>query len=401
MPAFLYKVKDDTGRTLFGLTEVPDVKDIKKQFRNSEFYFVSAARYDLVHLSKIALSLDDLLMFTHRFSSLIEAGVPILSSLHILWKQSETKNVQIIVSHIRRKLEEGATLREAFGDFPRVFSGMYLALIAVAEVGAGLVEILKKISEYLQDQRQFISRVKRATLYPAFVLGFALLVMVGMFAFVVPTFQKVILRLHGELPFLTKFLLGISNVIRNPFFIAFAVVAVVAGIIFYHGFSKTKTFRFMVDSWKLKAPFLKDVLYPLSVGRFVRSLGLLIGSGVPLVVAIDVAKTTVVNVRIEAAIDEIRKQVVEGGTLYEAFKSTKTFPIMLVEMVGIGESSGKLQQLMERLADHFDEEADYALHKFLTFLEPLLIILVGGIVLVVLLGIYLPIFSLQSVLRTL
>ncbi len=401
MPAFLYKLRDDTGRTLFGITEAKDINDVKRQFRNSDNYFVSADKYDLSRLARISLTLDELLMFTHRLSSLVEAGVPILLALHILWRQSESKNIQIIVSYIRQSIEDGANLLDAFSAFPNVFSKMYLALIGVAEVGAGLVEVLRKLSQNLQEQKKFIVRIKRATMYPIIVLSFAFLVLMGMFMFVVPTFQKVLVNLNAKLPLLTQILFNISNILRNVNFLIITGAVVVLGILFYKIMRPTKTFSYFIDSLKLRLPFVKKIFYPLSVARFSRSLSLLIGGGVRLVSAIDVAKTTVVNVRVENAISDIRKQVTEGGSLYEAFKSTKAFPIILVEMVGIGENSGKLPQVLEKVANHLDEEVDYLLYKFLTMLEPLLIVLLGGIILIVFLGTYLPIFSLQGALRAL
>ena len=400
MPAYLYKIKDTSGLTLYGVSEAKNAQDIKRQFRDTEYYFISAQGYPAGRFAHIHLGLDDLLMFTERLASLIEAGVPILQSMHILWKQSTVRDVQIIVTHIRKKLEDGATLYEAFSAFPNVFPTMYLALISVAEVGGSLVEILKKLSQYLQDQKKFVSRVKRAAMYPMFVMSFAFLVLICMFAFVVPTFQKVLSKLHVELPLLTKILFNISAFVRNVPLIIFLVIVIIGGIILYKFLRKSKGLDYMIDALKLKIPLFKDVYYPLLIGRFTRSFSLLIGSGVPVITSLTVARGTVVNMYIESSIEEIKLQVMEGGSLYEAFKSIKTFPIMLVEMVGIGESTGKLQYLLEKVSDHLDAEVDYKLYKFLTILEPLLIIFVGAIVLVVLLGIYFPIFTLQNTLRT-
>jgi type IV pilus assembly protein PilC len=400
MATFLYKAKDETGLTLFGIIEAEDIKDIKKQMRHSEHYFISARHYDMRAMANIRLKSDDLLMFTNRLSYMIEAGLPILQALNILWKQSDNKELQIILSYIRKKIEDGGNLQEAFGHFPNVFPPIYLSMISVAEIGVGLVKILRKLSQYLQEQKAFVSRMKRATMYPAFVLCFAVLVILGMFLFVVPIFQKVISKLHGDLPMLTKILFGFSALLRNVYFWAFLAVVGVAVFFLWKYLYQKKNFRYRIDSWKLQAPLLKGVLFPLCVGRFTRSLGLLLSSGVPLLTAIEISKTTAVNARIESAVVEIKRQVSEGSNLYEAFKSTKAFPLLLVDMMGIGEKSGKLPQLLENVATHLEEEADYKLSKFLTLLEPMLIIIVGGMVLLVLLGIYLPVFSIQSSLRS-
>jgi len=400
MASFLYKAKDEEGHTLFGLIQAQDLKDVKKQMRGSENYFISAQPYDVRNLTGKHLKLDELLMFTNRLSYMIEAGLPILKALTILWKQSDNKDTQIVISYIRTKLENGLNLQEAFGFFPKVFPPMYLAMISVAELGGGLPKILRKLSQYLQDQKAFITRMKRATTYPAFVLGFAVLVILGMFMFVVPIFQKVISQLHGDLPVITKILFGISAFLRNIYCMAGVLLAGVAVFFIWRSLYKIKNFRIRIDSWKLKAPLLKEVFYPLYVGRFIRSLGILLSSGVPLLESIKVAKTTLVNARIETAVTEIEKQASEGSNLYDAFKSTKTFSYLLVDMIGIGEKSGKLTQILENMATYLEEEADYKLAKFLTLLEPALIIFVGGAVLFVMLGIYLPVFSIQSSLRS-
>ncbi len=401
MDMYLYRVKNDSGQTLVGVTHAQDIKDIKPQFRSAELFFISATRYDPGQFARIKLGLDELLMFNRRLSYLIEAGVPILQSMTILWRQSENKDLQVICSYIRKKIEDGSNLQEAFSAFPKVFPPMYVALIGVAEVGAGMVKALRKIGEYLEAQKRFIERLKRATMYPSFVLGFAFLVVLGMFTFVIPTFQKVILRMHGELPVLTQVLFGMSTQLRSLWFWIFAGVIGIGGFLTWKWAAHIPETRYMIDSWKLQAPLFKQVLYPMCIGRFTRSLSLLLDSGVPLLAAIEVSKTTAGNARIEVAIEEIEKQIVDGGTLHDAFKSTKIFPVILHEMVAIGESSGKLQQLLDSLSSHLEEETDYALNKFLTYLEPLLVITIGGIVLVVMLGIYMPIFSLQNALRVL
>ncbi len=323
-----------------------------------------------------------------------------MQALNILWKQSEDKNTQLVVSHMRKRLENGSSLAEAFNDFPKVFPTMYRALISVAEVGAGLVLILKKLSQYLEDQKKFIARVKRATMYPSIVMGFSVIVLIAMFAFVVPVFQKVLSKINAELPVLTQILFGLSEMMRSLTFWGVVIVLGVIGFVVFKHFKHHRQVAFLVDSIKLKVPIFRQVFYLLSISRFVRSFGLLQGSGVPLITSLDVARSTVVNVYIENAVIEIKRQVSEGGSLYQAFKSTRMFPLMLVEMIGIGETSGQLGKLLEKVADHLDEEVDYAINKFLTYLEPALIIVVGAIVLVVLLGVYLPIMSLWGALRS-
>lgn len=395
MKTYIYKLKDETGRTLHGFMEARNKKELKqKLMRHSQYFFVAAYPYPRRRIFQKRVGLETLLMFTHRLSALVESGIPILSAMNILWRQTEDKTLQMVISHLRRHLEEGNRISEALNDFPNIFPPIYRALISVAERAGGLVMILKKLTYHLDYQKKIISRTKRATMYPIIVISLSMIVILGLFTFVVPTFQKVLDQLDVELPTLTKIILLISATLRSPVFLIGAVI-VVAGVIFvYKGMRKNRKFTYYMDTYKLKIPFFGHLIYLFSLSQFIRSLGLLLGAGLPIVESFEVSKGTVENSKISRSLTTSQRKVEQGVSLYESFGDARDYPVMLTEMVGVGESSGTIVKVFDNLALHFDEEVDYNINKFLTAIEPSLIIFVGTIVLLTLLAIYLPIFTL-------
>jgi len=393
---YIYTVKDDTGKVIHGLMEARDKRFVKQKLRHSQLYFLGARPYQERKIFSAKIDLEALLMFTHRLASMVGSGIPILSAMHILWRQTEDQTLQLVISHIYRNLEEGEKISTVLKDFPGIFPPMYVALIGVAEQSGGLVYILNKLTEYLKYQKDVITRTKKATLYPMIVTAFAVLVLMFMFVFVVPTFQKVLSQLKVELPFLTQIILNISQMLRSGIFIVTVFIVVAAFFVLYLQLRRMKPVSYFIDEFKLKIPFIGGILYNISVSRFVRSLSILLAAGLPLLESFQISKTVADNKAIIRGIERVQKKVEGGSPLNASFKEAGIFPVMLIEMVGVGEASGTIVQVLENLANHFDEEVDYKLNRFFTILEPLLIIFVGSIVIVTLLAIYLPIFTIWN-----
>lgn len=390
---FVYQLKDEIGKTLYGFCEAADVSDVKRQLRQSGYYFISARPFKIETIFRVKVDLDQLLMFTRRLSSLIEAGIPILSAMDILWRQTEDKDMQLVISHIRRNIERGSTIAESLDHFPRMFSPMYRSLISVSERAGDFVYILKRLVSYIERQKMIVTRTKKATFYPLLVVVFAVLVLAMMFVFVVPTFQTVLVKLNVELPLLTRMIIGLSEFMRSWYFLIFTAVLAGGGWFSYRQLRRHPGFSYVIDSMKLKLPILGPIYYLTTIGRFVNSLSVLMTSGLPLVQSFDLAKKTTANQRLMSGIGEVQSEIEQGQSVYKSFKEIKIFPVLMVEMIGVGESSGSMVNSLENLTRHFDEEVDYRLNKVLTLIEPLLIIIVGGVVIVTLLAIYLPIFS--------
>ena len=401
MPSFIYKVKDDSGRVFSGVLEADNARALRKKLHDSGYYVISvtlAKEKKRLPFFEKKINLDTLLLFTHQLSSMIEAGMPILMSLNILWREIDHPKMQVVISQIRNRLSEGKSLSEATEEFPDVFPVMYRALLKVAETGGGLAIVLKKLTQYLEKQREFITKIKRALTYPLIVIGVAVVVVILMLTLVVPTFQRVFRMINIELPFLTQLVINISKIMRT-FYFWLAFIGIIALFVFvYKRLRKNPKTALAIDRLKLKLPVMGRIFYLASLGRFTRSLSLLVGGGLPIAESMDIASQTAVNKEIESSLDWAKRRIVEGVALNEALRETKTFPAILVEMIAVGEQSGTLAEMLEKVAIHFEEELDSRISRFLTMLEPLLIVFVGGIVVFILLSIYLPIFKLWGAL---
>ncbi len=398
MKTYVYKLKDESGKSLYGFVDAKNKQDLKGKLKHSKFFFASAKKANRDEIFRQKTTLEGLLMFTRRLTALIESGIPILTAMHILWRQTEDRSMQLVISHIRQSLEGGKGIAEALDDFPRMFPIMYRAMVRVAEKAGGLVAILRKLTSYLEYQRYIKTRTEKATLYPMIVIGFTVVVVFVLFAFVVPTFEKVLLQMNVPLPWYTNFILSISNTIFSPYFILLSLITVVLLVFIYKLLRHRPKVSYAVDEWKMKIPVWGKIIYFLCLSRFVHSLNLLIGAGLPIVESFEVSKSTTGNQRIVTSIDQVQKKVEQGASLYDSFQNISMFPVMLIEMIGVGESSGQIVKILDHLAAHFDEEVEYRQNKFFTVIEPALIAVVGIIVLLTLIAIYLPIISIWDAL---
>lgn len=393
MISFLYQVKDEMGRNLYGVVDAKNKKEVKKKISGYDYYFVSAKPCNKNRLFKRSVKFQEVLMFTHRMTSLMEAGIPILAAMNILWRQSEDKTIQIVISQIRTRLEEGSDMSTSLDSFPRIFPSVYRALIRVGEKSGALVHVLNRLSEYLEYKAQMVARIKKVTMYPVVVIIFAVIIVLFLFSFVVPRFEKVLLRMDVELPWLTKVILDISSNIQKPGFILGSMVGLATFVVSFIYLKKMESVAYWLDKMMLKIPYFGHILTVLSLSQLVRSLTILLGAGVPVLESIDVANTTTNNRKLISDLNKVKTDIEEGNSLYQSFKKIRDFPVLLTEMIGIGESSGMMVKILEKVTKHFDDEVDMEMNKFLTLLEPALILVVGGIVILTLLAIYLPIMT--------
>lgn len=399
MANFLYRVKDEQGRVYSAISEAEDVKSLKKVLRDRGWYVIAvhpAKEKRGFFFLKKKVGLDALIMFTHQLCSMLDAGIPVLNALDLIWKQTDDPDFQVVISQIRNRLARGSSISESFNEFPEVFPPIYRTLLGVADIGANLVKILRKLLEYLNNQREFIMKLKRAITYPVIVILFAIVVVIIMLLWVVPTFQQVFKKINIELPLFTQIVIKISDTMRTFGFWIIAIMLSIGLFYVYKKYSATEKGRDAIDGLKLKMPIFGKVIYAAAISRTVRSLSLLFGGGLPIAKSLEVASTTALNAKIAKALAWAQRRIVEGATLGSSLAETKAFPSFLVEMVSVGEESGTLVEMLDRVSIHFEEEFDFRINKFLTMLEPLLIIFVGGLVVFILLSIYLPIFKLWS-----
>ncbi|VAX35006.1 hypothetical protein MNBD_UNCLBAC01-1878, partial [hydrothermal vent metagenome] len=339
MKYFIYSVKDDAGRTLKGIIQASTKREVQQRLSKTEYFFMSASEYNINKLYKSKIKLKALILFTNRLTSLIESAVPILQAMNILWRQTEDHTIQLVISYMMSELEEGHSISASMQSFPGIFPPIYQVLIKVGETSGSLPTILRKLRNYLEYKASVISKTQKATFYPSIVIGFAVLVIIGMFLCVVPTFEKVLTQLDIELPFLTQMIINCSKAMRSPVCLIISAMVLGGGILLYRLCRNNKKFVYRFDHLKLKLPYFGHILLIFSLSQFIRSLSILFGAGITIINGIKVSSATVFNKKILADIDEIRTDIEHGESVYKSFRKVNYFPVMLTEMIGVGETS--------------------------------------------------------------
>jgi len=334
-------------------------------------------------------------VFFRQLSTMLKAGMNLLDCLEDLSSQIDNKNFSLIIEEVRRYVAWGRSFSEALSEYPHIFPPLIAEMIAVGETTGSLDEVVSDMAKFLESQIDLKKKVANASRYPMFILGFFVVVMGVMVFYLIPTFKGIFSSFGAELPPLTRFTIGVSDfLIRNlPY-----VMVLILGIGFLgYGYSRTRKGRGILDKMKLKLPVIARLTYNLVLARVCRTLGILLRSGVPLIVALEHTAAVSDNVVAEKAIREIREKVVEGSTLTREVRKQSFFPSLVAGMVHTGEESGKLSDVLPQIADFYDSEVDYRVKALTSTLEPILIIGLGAIAAFFVLAMYLPIFHLGEV----
>jgi type IV pilus assembly protein PilC len=345
------------------------------------------------------VSAKELAIFTRQFSVMIDAGLPLVQCLEILASQQENKFFQKVLTGTRGQVEGGATLSAAMRSSPKVFDALYVNMVEAGETGGILDTILQRLSGYIEKNVKLQRAVKSALVYPVGVLTVAGGVITLLLWKVVPIFATLFAGLGVDLPLATKIVIGMSNMVGSIFGFL-AVVALVAAIIGLKVWYGTSQGRFVLDTIILKLPVLGILMRKIAVARFTRTLGTLISSGVPILEGLDITARTAGNAVVERALQKVRKSLEEGKSLTEPLKESEVFPGMVTQMIAVGEQTGAMDAMLQKIADFYEEEVDAAVKDLLTALEPIMIVFLGVVVGGVVISMYLPLFSLIGKLST-
>jgi type IV pilus assembly protein PilC len=398
MPEWVWEARARNGELRKGSMEAdsPDVVEsrlrgqqlqptkVKKKPREIKLNFGSGVRD------------KDLVIFTRQFATMIDAGVPLVQGLEILSAQGENPRFNVILRDIKGFVEQGGTFSEALRRHPSVFDALFVNLIAAGEVGGILDTILNRLAEYIEKRNKLKGQVKSALAYPVGILIVAMIVIAVMLGFVIPSFKGMFADMGGEdsMPALTQLVITLSEAFINQFhFIALLFAAVGFGLSYSFRVPKT---RRMWHQLMLVIPIVGPVMRKIAVSRFTRTLGTLLGSGVPILDAMGIVAKASGNMVVESAIDATADRIREGRTMAEPLMETKVFPPMVVQMIGVGEQTGALDTMLNKIADFYEEEVDVAVDSLTSLLEPLMMVFIGGIVGVILIAMYLPIFSIAG-----
>jgi type IV pilus assembly protein PilC len=340
----------------------------------------------------------DIVVFTRQFATMIDAGLPLVQALEILSTQVENKNFGKTLAQVKVDVESGSTYADALKKHPRVFSELYVNMVAAGEAGGILDTILNRLAAYIEKAMKLKKKVKGAMVYPAVVTSIAVLVIAVIMIFVVPTFSKMFSSLGGTLPLPTRIVINTSHFIAG---IGGLMVALaIAGItVFIVQFRRTEKGKHISDKILLRLPIFGMLINKVAVAKFTRTLGTLVSSGVPILDGLEITAKTSGNKVIEYAIMEVRKGVVAGKTLAEPITKAKIFPPMVTHMIAVGESTGALDAMLSKIADFYDDEVDSAVSNLTAMMEPMLMVFLGTTVGFIVVAMYLPIFKLITLIK--
>jgi type IV pilus assembly protein PilC len=336
-------------------------------------------------------------VFTRQFSTMIDAGLPLVQCLNILAEQSESGNLRRVTSNVARTVESGATLADALRKHPRTFDDLYTNMVEVGESGGILDVVLQRLALYIEKAASLKRKVKSALVYPASIVTVAVLVITFMLTFVIPTFAKMFKDLGGELPTPTRVVIGLSEFVRSYFGLIMSGIS--GGMFALRAYYRTETGKSTIDALLLKLPIFGALIRKVAVARFTRTLGTMVQSGVPLLEALRITATTAGNKVIEKAVLQCRIAVTEGKTLAEPLKISGVFPPMVTQMISVGEQTGALDAMLAKIADFYDDEVNTAISTLTALLEPLMIVFLGVVIGGLVIAMYLPIFRLVTLIK--
>jgi type IV pilus assembly protein PilC len=340
----------------------------------------------------------DIVVFTRQFATMIDAGLPLVQALEILSTQVENKKFGKTLAQVKVDVESGSTYADALKKHPRVFSELYVNMVAAGEAGGILDTILNRLAAYIEKAMKLKKKVKGAMVYPAVVTSIAVLVIAVIMIFVVPTFSKMFSSLGGTLPLPTRIVINTSHFIAGIGGLMTAL-AIAGIIVFIVQFRRTEKGKHISDKILLKLPIVGMLLNKVAVAKFTRTLGTLVSSGVPILDGLEITAKTSGNKVVEYAIMEVRKGVVAGKTLAEPITKAKIFPPMVTHMIAVGESTGALDAMLAKIADFYDDEVDASVSNLTAMMEPMLMVFLGTTVGFIVIAMYLPIFKLITLIK--
>ncbi len=397
MPVFIFKGKNKIGNIVEGSREGKKQSEVQSQLEKEQIQILSIKKkgieLKIPGLGKkvTKVKLRDLSVFNRQLSVMFNAGLPITQGIGILATQQRNPGFANALEDIKKEVESGANLSNSMKKHPKIFNELYTSLIQAGEASGNLDTILLRLSSYIENITKLTGKVKSAMAYPVAVLVIGVILTSVILMKVVPVFQTLFEGMGAKLPLPTQIVVDASQILQDHFFkIVFAFIALYFVIKSYYSTFKGKR---VIDKLKLKAPIFGDLLMKVGVARVTRTLATLLNSGVEIIEAITITSKTAGNSIIEDAVLKSRLAVQEGRPLWEAWEETKVFPFMVTQMVSVGEQTGSLSTMLEKIADFYDEEVDASVSALISLMEPIMIVFLGGLVGGVVIAMYLPMFD--------
>ncbi len=399
MPIYNWVAETKKGKTIKGELEAADERAAGLQLRrrNLKIKKIKLKPKDIfenVSFMQPKVTNKDIVIFTRQFSTMIDAGLPLLQGLTILADQTENKTFKRILKEIVKDVEGGSSLAEAMGKHPKIFDSLFVNLIAAGEVGGILDTILQRLAAYIEKAEKLKSKIKGAMTYPIIVVAIAIIVIAVIMIFVIPVFQDMFSSFGKALPVPTQIVVAISEFTTAN--ILYMIGALILFVFLFKKYRGTTGGRKTTDTLSLKLPVFGPLLKKVAVARFSRTLGTMIKSGVPIITALEIVARTSGNVVLEEVVLDVRSSIAEGQPIADPLSENDIFPNMVVQMIAVGEATGALDTMLEKIADFYDDEVDVAVEAMTSMLEPLLMVFLGGAIGGLVIAMYLPIFGMAA-----
>jgi type IV pilus assembly protein PilC len=397
-PVFKWSGKTKAGEERSGEMEASDSAAVEARLRQMGIDPVKVKKKPKEFHIRIpglgGVTTKDILVFTRQFSVMIDAGLPLVQALDILGTQADNPEFKKVLLQVKGRVEAGSTFADALADHPKVFDQLFVQLTRAGEIGGMLDTILQRLGAYIEKNEKLARRVKGAMVYPAVVLTIAVGVLIVLLAFVTPTFEKMFKDFGGSMPAATQFMIDLSHGLRDNWYWYVAVPAALVAA--FKAFVRNPKGREMWDAFVLKTPMFGTLIRKVAVARFTRTLGTMLSSGVPILDGLEIVAKSAGNKTIERGILYVRAKISEGKNMASPLAETGVFPPMVVQMIGVGEATGAMDQMLSKIADFYDDEVDVAVAALTSMLEPLMMVFIGGMVGGFMVAMYLPIFSIAG-----
>ncbi len=401
MPVYLWTGKNRSDVTQKGEIEAVSEEAVKAQLIRQRITPTKIKKkpkdlFENVAFLQPKIKESDVIIFARQFSTMIDAGLPIIQCLDILYSQQDNVTFKKMLKEIKESVEGGATLAEALKKFPKQFDDLFVNMIAAGEAGGILDAILRRLAAYMEKAAKLKAQVKGAMTYPIVTLIIAVIVLAVILVFVIPVFEEMFADFGGELPGPTQFVVALSDMVKSK--IVYIIIAIILFIIAFKKFHSTEKGRDVIDDVLLKIPIFGELLRKVAVAKFTRTMGTMLASGVAILEALDIVAKTAGNRTVEKAIYNVRSGIAEGRTMADPLSESGVFPPMVCQMIGVGESTGALDAMLEKIADFYDEEVDQAVENLTALIEPFMLVFLGVTIGGLVVAMYLPIFKMAGAL---
>jgi type IV pilus assembly protein PilC len=399
---YQYKVRDRSGNLVSGTLVADNERLVLDRLREMGYtpLEVGKERKGLnieINVRPAKVKLKELSVFSRQFATMVNSGLPILRGLAILAEQTDSKELARVLEAVRNDVEQGASLSAAMAKHPKVFNDLYIAMIKSGETGGVLDDVLLRLASLLEREVHLRQKIKSAMTYPIAVVALVVLIMSAMLLFVVPQFKNIYAQLGGTLPLPTRVLLMMSEMMKKYWYV-FILLAVAARF-FFNRYKRTANGREVVDRLKLKVPVFGSLFHKTALSRFSSTLGMLLRSGVPILQALDIVTDTVNNRVIAKAVADVQNSVREGESIAKPLSKHAIFPPMVVQMLAVGEETGQIDTMLDKVANFYDNEVEASVDALTSLIEPLLIAIIGGAVGAAVIALYMPMFNIIKLIQ--